>query len=74
MKRLWWEQTGVYWELPFFMDIKLYDYNVAIPERDDQLAAREQLWAILHVDEEPGEEVPGLDLWSNNVAAKENIG
>ncbi len=73
MKRLFWEQTSDYWELPFFMDIKLYDYQVALPERDDQLAAREQLWAILQHDEEPGEEIEGLNLESNNTAAKENI-
>ncbi len=75
MKRLWWEQTGEYWNMPFFMDVALYDYQVALPERDDQLAAREQLWAVIHLDQEPGEDVEGLDLESNNrEAAKENIG
>lgn len=40
--RLWWEQTTVFWELPFYSDI---GFN-QLPDRDDSLAAREQLWAM----------------------------
>lgn len=75
MKRLWWEQTSWYWELPFFMEVGLADYAAELPDRDDQLAAREQLFGIREYAEEPGEEIEGLNLESNNrEAAKENIG
>lgn len=42
MKRLWWEQTSVHWELPFYSEFGLN----APPDRDDALAAREQLFAM----------------------------
>lgn len=40
--RLWWEWTSDYWELPFYSELGLN----APPDRDDALAAREQLFAI----------------------------
>lgn len=40
--RLWWEQTDVYWDLPFYSEMGL----TALPDRDDALAAREQLFAL----------------------------
>jgi hypothetical protein len=40
--RLWWEQSSVAWELPFYSELGL----TPPPDRDDALAAREQLWAI----------------------------
>ena len=40
--RLWWEQTDVYWDLPFYAEMGF----TALPDRDEALAAREALWAL----------------------------
>lgn len=53
-ERLWWEQSSAYWELPFYSDMGLNACEVG--DFDDQLAGREQLFAIRELDEEPGEE------------------
>ncbi len=50
----WWQFTSDYWELPFYSEYGLTE----LPERDDALAAREQLWAMRECDEESGEETP----------------
>lgn len=50
--RLWWEQTTVHWELPFFTEM---GFSV-LPEWHEYQAAREQLWAMRELDEEPGVE------------------
>ena len=42
MNRLWWEQSSDYWDLPFYAHFGLN----APPDRDEALAAREQLWAM----------------------------
>lgn len=46
--RLWWEQSSVYWELPFFTEMGF----TPLPERDEMLAAREQLWAMRELPED----------------------
>lgn len=40
--RFWWEQQSAYWDIPFYADFGLTE----LPDRDDALAAREQLWAM----------------------------
>lgn len=52
MTRFWWEQTSDYWEIPFYSEFGLS----ALPDRDDALAAREQLWGQREWEEEPGED------------------
>lgn len=69
---LFWEQTSDYWDLPFYTEMGLFNSYIMLPLRDDWTAAREQLFAMRELDEEAGEEVPGLNLESNNQeAAKE---
>jgi hypothetical protein len=46
--RLWWEQTDVYWDLPFYSEFGL----TQPPERDAMLAAREQLFALRELMDE----------------------
>lgn len=43
--RFWWEQTSVYWELPFFAEMGICCPELGL-DRGDELAAREQLWFI----------------------------
>lgn len=45
---LWWEQSSAYWEMPFYSEFGLTE----LPDRDDALAAREQLWAVREQDDE----------------------
>ncbi len=40
--RLWWENTAAYWDLPFYTEGPYSPPS----ERDDELAGREQLFAI----------------------------
>lgn len=42
-RRLWWQQTDVYWHLPFFAEMGFCCEDLA---GEDWNAAREQLWAI----------------------------
>lgn len=46
--RFWWEQTPDYWDMPFFSEFGLS----TLPERDDALAVREQLWAMRELEDE----------------------
>ena len=46
--RLWWEQSSDYWDLPFYSELGL----TAPPDRDDALAAREQLFAMRELNDE----------------------
>lgn len=46
--RLWWEQSDVYWDLPFFSEMGL----CPIPDRDANIAAREQLFAMRELPED----------------------
>lgn len=46
--RLWWEQTAAYWDLPFYSIFGMTE----LPSREDALAGREQLWAMLHMQDE----------------------
>jgi len=49
--RLWWEGTESYWnDLPFYAELGLC--AEVMDNRDDELAAREQLWAIRETDDE----------------------
>lgn len=50
VKPLWWESTEAYWDLPFYADAGLN--CEAQLNRDDELAGREQLWAIREADDE----------------------
>lgn len=43
--RLWWEQSSEYWELPFYTEAGIFGGDAVLPDRDDWLAAREQLWS-----------------------------
>ena len=44
MKRLWWDQQSEYWELPFYAEMGIF---MPFPQdRGNELAAREQLWAV----------------------------
>lgn len=51
--RFWWEGTSEYWELPFYSDFGLD----VMPDFDDMLAGREQLWALRELDCESGEDI-----------------
>lgn len=51
---LWWEGKQEYWDLPFYAEMGMC--CEAMLKRDDELAAREQLWAIRELGLEPGED------------------
>jgi hypothetical protein len=45
---LWWEQTDWYWELPFYAEMGMRP----VVDREDWLAAREQLFAMRELSDE----------------------
>lgn len=49
-RRLWWEQNSAYWDLPFYAEAGIC--CDAMGNRGDELAGREQLWAIREQDDE----------------------
>lgn len=56
--RLAWEQTSDYWDIPFYSELGL----TALPDRDDAIAAREQLFAMRELRDE-GDLAPlGLEM------------
>ena len=48
--RFWWELGETYWWMPFFAEMGLN--CEAMFEREEELAAKEQLWAIRELADE----------------------
>lgn len=54
----WWQQSADAWGPPFFAEMDACCDGLA--GTPDWHAAREQLWALRELDEEPGEEITDL--------------